>query len=82
MTCISLSLYVHERYLGRWLGSLDWLSDKGLGGIFVSPFIRTVQTAHFALEEMKSVTQSTESVKEETLKVEFGLSGADMLYCL
>ena len=67
---------MQSRFLGRWLSKQSWaLSKERLGGIFSSPFVRTVQTAHYALEEMERVLNKSESQQDESIKVEFGLAG-------
>jgi broad specificity phosphatase PhoE len=60
-----------SQYLGKWLSQQSWCSD--IGAFFVSPFVRTVQTAHFALNSMISAS-STSPPLSIPLNIEYGLS--------
>jgi broad specificity phosphatase PhoE len=58
------------KILGEWVAGSSWVDN--IGGVFVSPFVRTVQTAHFATEHPK--------LAHARLLVEYGLAeGADWM---
>jgi broad specificity phosphatase PhoE len=54
-----------SQYLGKWLSQQAWCDE--IGAFFVSPFVRTVQTAHFALNSMNLASSPP-------LNIEYGLS--------
>jgi broad specificity phosphatase PhoE len=60
--------------LGRWLSEQSWCDD--ISAIFVSPFVRTVQTAHHALSACTSarVDSGTSTDTVIPLNIEYGLS--------
>lgn len=60
-----------SQYLGKWLSQQSWCSD--IGAFFVSPFVRTVQTAHFALQTMTSAS-SAASPLSIPFNIEYGLA--------
>jgi broad specificity phosphatase PhoE len=53
-----------SRHLGAWIASQQWASD--IAGMMVSPFIRTVQTAHFATDN--------DQLRHTQICVEYGLA--------
>lgn len=59
------------QHLGRWLSRQSWAKAGELAGIFSSPFARTVQTAHFSLEEMQ---KHLPGEAPHAINVEYGLS--------
>jgi broad specificity phosphatase PhoE len=60
-----------SQYLGRWLSDQSWCGD--ICALFVSPFVRTVQTAHFALTACAS-TRGAKTSTDIPLNIEYGLS--------
>lgn len=58
-----------SRYLGEWISQQAWYPE--INSFFVSPFVRTVQTAHFALESLNSASTVPLTVP---LNIEYGLS--------
>lgn len=53
-----------SKYVGEWIAAQDWASD--ISCWMVSPFIRTVQTAHFAT--------NNDTLKSSRICVEYGLA--------
>jgi broad specificity phosphatase PhoE len=59
-----------SQYLGRWLSSRSWVND--ISSVLCSPFVRTVQTAHYAT--------NNDELRHHLISVEYGLAeGADWM---